>query len=46
MKSLRELSDEKLVESFEIAKQKELSNDFIKLLECEMKIRGIIQLVS
>ncbi|KIL52753.1 hypothetical protein KR50_00820 [Jeotgalibacillus campisalis] len=46
LKSLQELSDEKLIESFEMAKQKELSNDFIRLLECEMKIRGILQLVS
>ncbi|PPA69721.1 sporulation histidine kinase inhibitor Sda [Jeotgalibacillus proteolyticus] len=46
MKSLKGLTDEKLIESFEIAKQKELANDFIFILEKELKNRGLVKLVS
>jgi len=43
MQSLKDLTDEKLIEAFEMAVQKELSKDFIQLLELEMKSRGLLQ---
>ena len=44
MHSLQELSDEKLIEAFEMAKESALSDDFISLLESEMKTRGLSKL--
>lgn len=46
MRSLNKLSDEKLIEAFEMAIEKDLSEDFIKLLESEITSRELVQLIS
>jgi len=39
LQSLKDLTDEKLLEALETAKSNQLSADFIQLLESEMKLR-------
>ena len=41
MNSLNNLTDEKLIEACETAKEKNLSSDFIKLLEDEIVFREL-----
>ncbi|MEW9500914.1 sporulation histidine kinase inhibitor Sda [Jeotgalibacillus marinus] len=41
MNSLKGLTDDKLIEAFETAKEKNLSSDFIELLEVEIVFREL-----